>query len=266
MKRITENAPLLIVFLLVLIVHLSLKPVKVPRFQFNGVPKKLTDEIVVEKWEGTLDLGSPVHTSRPVEQFESEKNKARFGGEKKNRVKKETQAPRLGAFREGSPIPVLPDSKEDYRRLSLRDLLGTASNPYEFSDDIEIGPQTLLNTDPVVYASFSNRTINEVYGPWSRRLIEALDQFEVKGRKLESNVYITKLVVIFDAKGSVQVIRVTKSSGVRAFDEAAKRAFWETEPYENPPWQGVQSDGLIRINYAFQLNLKTSVFKIHWMT
>jgi hypothetical protein len=139
-------------------------------------------------------------------------------------------------------------------------------SPHPLSDQIEKGNQTILNTDKVLYASFINRIAEEVYQPWVGNIQEALNNIRARGKKLENNTYVTKLNVSMDKHGEITGIQILASCGVPAIDEAPKKAFWEVEPFPNPPVQLIEEDGFIRLNYEFHFEWKSSGFNIVPMT
>ncbi|NBX68358.1 MAG: hypothetical protein EBR01_05265 [Proteobacteria bacterium] len=246
------------------------------------------------RWSGLSNLQSPIsQLSSPIEieSFPQEKRKpvvqtsksneeelssesAQFAGEFKNRVKKETQSQLTGPFQEGKVGGGKdePTSEEgDFampqeKGPNFSELMVMGRSPHFLSDKIEKGNQTILNTDKVLYASFINRIAEEVYQPWVRNISESLKQIGALGKKLENNIYVTKLNVSMDKRGEITGIQVLSSSGVQAIDEAPKRAFWEVEPFPNPPMQLIEEDGYIRLVYEFHFEWKSSGFNIVPMT
>ena len=95
---------------------------------------------------------------------------------------------------------------------------------------------------------------------------DALKNISIMGKKLENNTYVTKLNVAMDKHGEITGIQVVASCGVSAIDEAPKKAFWEVEPFPNPPVQLIEEDGYIRLNYEFHFEWKSSGFNIVPMT
>ncbi|MBI4403675.1 MAG: TonB C-terminal domain-containing protein [Deltaproteobacteria bacterium] len=243
--------------LLALVLH-SLLPLIPSPFQnfVSDLESKQPPEIVVERWpDGARAI---VQSSRVPESANSDQQ-ARFLGEYRNRTDKETQSPLRGRFREGSTDhPPGEWSEEGEPKLS--DLLG--ASPNGLPDDIEKGPQTVLNTDPVLYASFLNRIADEVYDPWVRWVQRARDEYERKGKRLDSDSYSTKLLVSLDRNGDVTDIRILKQSGKELFDIAPIRALREVGHFENPPAQMFADNDVIRFTYDFQIEIKATFMKI----
>jgi TonB family protein len=227
-----------------------------------------------------------VQTSRPEEQDLSDSKDAEFAGEFKNRVKKQMQSRLVGPFREGRVAgnhgksdsqgaqKVTPDSEvgegesaeEAGPGPKISDLMVLGRSPHSLSDKIDQGDQTVLNTDKVLYASFINRIAEEVYQPWVSHIEDVLKNIHTMGRKIENNTYVTKLNIAMDKRGEVTGIQIISSSGIPALDEAPKKAFWEMEPFPNPPLQLLEEDGYIRLVYEFHFEYKSSGFNIVPMT
>ncbi|MBM4304418.1 MAG: TonB C-terminal domain-containing protein [Deltaproteobacteria bacterium] len=228
-----------------------------------------------------------VQTSKAEEQAE-DKDPAEFAGEIRNRVKKQTQARLTGSFREGKTtgektegdgvggkVSSSKENEEEGEPIlapggvegpGISDLMILGRSPHQLSEKIEKGNQTILNTDKVLYASFINRIAEEVYQPWVGNIQEALNNIRSKGNKLDNNTYVTKLNVSMDKYGEITGIQILASCGVPSIDEAPKKAFWEVEPFPNPPIQLIEEDGFIRLNYEFHFEWKSSGFNIVPMT
>lgn len=206
-----------------------------------------------------------VFSSKVKEQIDSEK-KAKFLGEFHQRVEKQSQSPLKGRFEQGvdreRSLSLGEPEKKEGSQSSQSGTLAMGRNPYVLPDDIPFGNETVLNTDKVKYASFLNRVADEVYHPWVELAEEAIQQNSKRDKKLETNLYITRLKVTMDDSGEVKAIQLLKSSGIRELDEAPKRAFWDVEPFPHPPNQLVEEDGFVRLTYEFQFELKSSFFNI----
>lgn len=203
----------------------------------------------------------PVFTARSQEK-ESEEP-VRFGGEFRNRTSKQTKAAKQGAFRHGARLSGGPVQKSgDEKAVPFPgELLQESAQPYELPDIAE-GDETILNTDPVVYASFMNRITEEIYDPWVSALHQFAEGKRRKGVRVEPNLYRTRLQVTFDEGGEIVAIHTLKSSGVNELDEIARDVFWSREPFPNPPKLGRNSDNYLTINYEFALNWELSFFQI----
>lgn len=222
---------------------------------------KLEDGFVVERYDDSRPV---VQTSRPSEQREDSRP-ARFYGEFKNRVEREMKSPLTGRFRPGSRVPGGGVSGGDRGNVApgLSELLGQRSaSPSRLPSDIPEGSETLLNTDAVLYASYINRVADEIYDPWVHYAQRAVDAIYSVGKKLETQTYVTKLAVLFNREGGVASIRVLKSCGVAELDDAPKKAFWDVEPFPNPPLQMFGPDGFIKFVYEFHFEWQSASFNI----
>lgn len=231
----------------------------------------------------------PVVQTSKSNEVDDDSRSAALAGEFRNRVKKETQARVIGPFQEGQSASgngaknsISKDGekaelahREDLESESevggdlspkISDLMILGRSPHYLSDKIEKGNQTVLNTDKVLYASFINRIAEEVYQPWVGHIQDALKILSGTGKKLENNIYVTKLNVAMDKHGEITGIQILSSCGVSNIDEAPKKAFWEAEPFPNPPLQLIDDDGFIRLNYEFHFEWKSSGFNIVPMT
>ncbi len=217
---------------------------------FNGVkPEKL--ELEVEKWDEKSR--SIVSSSRARIQDKESKKKARYWGEFDQRVSRETQSRFKGRQRQS-----IPQGEGDRAKgLSLRQLLSPSSNPNALGKDIPPGPDTILNTDSFLYASFINRIADEIYDSWVEKVEDVLGKFSQRNRTLEENTYITRVEVLMDKKGEVLGIKTLLASGVTALDQAPKQAFWDNEPFPHPPSQMIGDDQLARFVYEFRFEWQT---------
>jgi hypothetical protein len=269
----------IIIHSLVLTVHLAgLGNLNSPETQVNSEPIEI-ERIPQEKRKPV------VQTSKSEESVETE-NSAKYAGEFKNRVKKETQSSLTGLFREGKSPGGQGDKMAEGEKKSeekefsedeemaqesatgpkIADLMVLGRSPHHLSEHLEKGNQTILNTDKVLYASFINRIAEEVYQPWVGNIEEALKSIRTLGRKLESNTYVTKLNVSMDKAGEIKAIQILTSCGVTLIDDAPKKAFWGLESFPHPPVQLIEEDGFIRLVYEFHFEYKSSGFNIVPMT
>ncbi|NBT58495.1 energy transducer TonB, partial [bacterium] len=250
---------------LAFLVHGAFLWVSIPNLNVASTVLKLKDRAI--EIISPDDLNIPrkpvVETSRVEKDSPSDKT-AQFSGEFQQRVEQETQSPVKGAFREGQAFQAEETLEGEGERegKSLKNLLTFGQSPNSLSKDIPFGNQTVLNTDKVRYASFINRIADEIYQPWVEEAEKALKEFTIGRRKVEPNIYITRLRVTLNSDGEVTGIQVMDSCGVSELDEAPKKAFWESEPFPNPPNQLVEKDGFVRLTYEFQFEWKNSGFNI----
>jgi hypothetical protein len=219
--------------------------------------------------EDLASLRKPVVKTSQLKEKQTSEETARFSGEFEQRVEQETQSPVKGLFQEGDILkskesPELEGDGEGSKSegKSLKSFLTFGQSPNSLPKDIPYGNQTVLNTDKVRYASFINRIADEIYQPWVEAAERALHEYVLGHRKMEPNIYITRLKVTLNSEGSVTGIQVMDSCGVSELDEAPKKAFWESEPFPNPPNQLFENDGYVRLTYEFQFEWKNSGFNI----
>lgn len=266
----TSNRVLWVAFLIAALAHWALRDLPSPLNQaLRGIVDKRTEEkeippIELEKWDKQKRI---VQSSKAAkEDAEAKDKEAHYGGEFRNRVSKETQSPFRGRFAEGAPRPIprqpSGETGEDGGQPTLQDLMAFGGSPHALRDDVQPGNQTVLNTDPVKYAGFINRIADKIYNPWVSFAREAVGRIYDGGKTLEANTYITKLQVVMDSDGSVRAIQTVASSGVEELDEAPKKAFWEVEPFTNPPGQMFKKESVVRFIYEFHFEWRNSGFSI----
>jgi TonB family protein len=261
-RRISSTSALWFAVLAAILLHLlSFKAL--PGFNIgkdHSAPGDADNPIVISPLPKNTKL--PVVRTSRAENEEAPETPPRFAGEFRNRVKKETQSRRKGRFREGPGHQSGVGPGNGPPSTGLSQLLPFGANPYELPKDVAEGNQTVLNTEPVMYASFLNRIADEVYDPWVRHVQEALEERMRSGKRLEDDSYLTRLEVVMDERGKVTAIKVLHSCGIVAFDEAAKRAFWETEPFPHPPREMLDSRSEVHLTYELQIEWQTSLFHI----
>lgn len=216
-------------------IHVALFSVRV---DWKLPPEKTPAPISLEKFiEPKADEERPiVETSEALEQKETDAP-ARFLGEFRNRVEKETRSDRTGKFQERrrfeSSLPGLDG--EGYAPPGPWGI--PAQSPHQLAEDLAKGNQTLLNTDPVIYASYINRIGDELYDVWTSLLYDAVRDLSFRGVRLDEKSYLTEIGLMLNRQGEVTGVQIVKSCGIPEFDNAAKDAFWKTEPFQNPPSQ-----------------------------
>jgi TonB family protein len=228
----------------------------------------------------SLDEEKQLVQSQRAERSIPNQDKAKYGEEFSQRVEKQTRAPRKGLLAQGGSSSAASDapgapSEQPQAELGdqavapkggagpkLSDLMALGASPDELPDDIALGENTVLSTDSVSYASFMKRITDEIYQPWVHYATRAIEGIRLDKQHLGANIYTTRLAVWMDDSGRVTAIKTLKSSGVPALDDAPKRAFWDQDPFPNPPEQMRRSDGSIRFVYEFHFEYKTSGFNI----
>ncbi len=183
-------------------------------------------------------------------------DKARFLSDRFNRIQREKRSPMTGRFSHGGGNLDSELATGSSRWSTL------AATPDLLPDDLPLGGETLLNTDRYRYASFFHRVADTIYQPWVDRIEIARSQLSELGRSVESNLFVTRLAVTLNHEGEVIGVQLMSGSGVGAFDEAPKRAFWEVAMFPNPPQELFGESEIIRLQYEFHLELRSRLFEI----
>jgi TonB family protein len=259
----------------------------------SPLSRRATAPIEVEKFSDPDSRLPVVQTDKAdFDRNLLKEKKAKYAGEFDNRVEEESRSQATGKFMPGAgellrqraqamaeaqrdgnadEIRGEPDGdipKEDLvplgraGGLGMSDLMAYGATPNKFPTDVKPGPNTLLNTDKVMYASYINRIADEIYDPWVVNAQEAASTLKDRGKSLDDNVYITRLGVVLDDKGAVTSIQVLQSSGIDLFDESAKKAFWSSDPFPNPPSQLFDAQRRIKLVYDFHFEWKSSSFGV----
>jgi len=261
--------------LLAIGLHALLLRISFPELNLNDSLESLKEKAIEIVSSKDLSLNKQVVQTSQLEKQEDKGQIAQFNAEAKNRVEQETRSPFIGSFQQGIQSPEIPEPEREDETgdeshnestkdsaVPLKKLLTFGRSPHALPKDIPLGNQTVLNTDKVRYASFINRIADEIYQPWVESAERAVRDFLSGNRKIEANLYITRLKITLDPEGSVKAIQVLESSGISELDEAPKKAFWEAEPFPNPPSQLLENDGFVRLTYEFQFEWKNSAFNI----
>jgi TonB family protein len=126
--------------------------------------------------------------------------------------------------------------------------------------DIDIGSFTALNTDQYTYYTFFARINEMIRFRWEESVRQSIDQTPSDHLLYNpSGLWTTHLEIHLNSKGEVQSTHLLKSSGFRGFDQAAIQAFVEARVFQNPPAEMIESDGLIRLQYSFQVRYEPKV-------
>lgn len=227
----------------------------------NSTPSQPVDVELLDK----LDERQFVDTSKARSQKKDDK-KADFIASETNRPDQETRSETKGRFQHGGTfgggkIETTPDGDEHL--FALKEYTQESATPDHIDEKIPLGAETVLRADGVVYGSFLNRVKDAIYDPWvreARNVVEELNK--LKAHTVLPRLYVTKLQVELDIDGRIRTIRIAKSSGITELDDAPKTAFWEQEPFLNPPKQLFRESDIFVLNYEFQFELKSSQFRI----
>lgn len=220
----------------------------------------------------------------------SEPKEAKYLGERNQDVAKETKAKTVDSFKKGS-APVLKGNGA--KNFSLSDLAPKNNIPApptqaeidgwkakqknqarlekdsgrpgaptseevaatnDYLKDVSDGDRTLLSTKEFVYFGYYRRIRQRLEVAWNSKLRAAIESYVTGGRKLASDKdYVTSVVVVMDANGTITGVQLMQKSGARDLDQAAVDAFNEAGPFPDPPSGLVDKNGEIKIPWSFIL-------------
>lgn len=120
-------------------------------------------------------------------------------------------------------------------------------------EDVENGDETSLTSKKFVYASFFNRLKRQVRQNWDPASVWR--RSDPTGTVYGFKTRVTEVRVTLNAKGDMQKIVVTSSSGVGELDDEAVRAFHASAPFPNPPDGLANKDGLITFAFGFYFEI-----------
>lgn len=280
------------VLFLSLLLHLTmgLGLLQVPaRWGAPRIDARVAEIEIVDKPSEPTDPRQMVRQTEVPEHLRDDESRdeARFLSEQRQRVVQETRSRRTGLTRNGQALP--PDSwmrtmrepsaaAERTQGRRFEDFGGyqpiqlprpddpSASRPVfedapsatgeTMPDDISIGNLTALNTDRFKYYSFYSRVEELVRFRWERGLERAIDAFDPRylTRIVGRRNWTTSIEFWLTPEGRYLSAKIFKESGIRAFDLAAVGAFREAGIFPNPPREMISSDGVIKIQYTFNVH------------
>ncbi|MAF92736.1 MAG: hypothetical protein CL674_15815 [Bdellovibrionaceae bacterium] len=137
------------------------------------------------------------------------------------------------------------------------DKKGISSIQDRIFEDIEYGNFTALNTNRNQFYSFYQRVNEQVRIRWVQNIEKHIEQLKLghPDKRFKSREWLSKLVIILNAKGEIVNSYIENSSGESKWDSAAIQAFQTAAPFVNPPEEMQADDGLIRLSYLFSLRL-----------
>lgn len=167
---------------------------------------------------------------------------------KQNKTRSQTQRPKdFDAFAPGyRKIPEIAEQPKMDKGVST---IGEA-----LPKEVSVGSFTALNTDRYLYYSFFARVEELIRFRWESAVQQTINY--TSPARLATNVqgvWNTQLQVIINATGEIKAIKIMKESGLQGFDQSAVQAFVQSRTLPNPPKEMIEEDGLIRLDYAFQV-------------
>lgn len=152
--------------------------------------------------------------------------------------------------------------KRNWKTLSLRDLgVGGDGGAEAATDDIlkgvREGEGTVLSTREFRFYSYYHRLKELLRQYWKPNVERQITRIWSKGKNINSDEMITRLLVLLDETGKIQKISKVSGSGFMELDEAAVQAFEKAGPFPNPPKGMIDADGFVRIRWDFILQTDT---------
>lgn len=173
-----------------------------------------------------------------------------------------------GEADEGRGDPALPKVPSPGSLLPLRPQLASPGRPGVRGDpsmspgdpgqngsmddiqDIEEGDENQLNSRRWKYASFFNRVRDQVKQHWHPEVAHAAR--DPDGSRYGIKTRVTRLLIRLNPDGTLNKIKLDKSSDVDFLDEEAIRAVRQAAPFNNPPSQLVDAEtGFIDFGFGF---------------
>lgn len=248
-----------------------------------------SNETLQQNQQKQIVMQAEVPEKEIVEKSDEE---ARFFSERRQRVRKESQAANSGLTQnqqqnqqqqqqQAPDLSNLTKTSRDIRPLEQKFDTTDRSQFEEFEryarqspppanrqfqpsttseslpQDVAVGSMTALNTDRLTYYSFYERVTNSTYHRWNTRVrnsLNGLDQNYLRN-VVRLNRWVTQAEIILLPNGKVERIIVMKESGIRAFDTAVIQAFKEAAIFPNPPREMIQADGKIHLHYSFIVSI-----------
>lgn len=196
------------------------------------------------------------------------KNRAKYLGEKTQRVKEETRAQNFGSPRAGSLEEMLKSNTKE--KLSQQKgvgasvkKLGSLLEPGEKSklqrgsfnvldSDVKISSQTILNTNEYVYSTFYNRMRQSIAVYWEPKVREVMEN---RFSNLTPGIYKTETKIYISRSGEILDVEVEQSSGVVKLDDIATSSVREADAFLNPPMQLFELDPRAGLDFGFYVHI-----------
>jgi TonB family protein len=136
---------------------------------------------------------------------------------------------------------------------ALQHALGLGAGSPDFVEDMDESDGTGLNAKKWRFAAFVNRVKRMVAAEWHPD--ELLSRHDPSGHIHGATDRTTVLKVQLDPDGRIIELKVARSSGVEFLDDEAMSSFRRAQPFNTPPPALIDSDGYIRFNFGFIVQL-----------
>jgi hypothetical protein len=196
------------------------------------------------------------------------KDRAKYLGEKTQRVKEETRAEDFGSPRAGSLEKMLKPHKRE--KLSQEKGAGTVVKKFGslldsgektklqrgsfnvLDSDVKVSSQTILNTDEYVYSTFYNRMRESIAVYWEPKVREVMEN---RFSNLTPGIYKTETKIFISRSGEILDVEVEQSSGVLKLDDIATSSVKEAHIFLNPPSQLFELDPRAGLDFGFYVHI-----------
>ena len=196
------------------------------------------------------------------------KDRAKYLGEKTQRVTEETRAEGFGSPRSGSsekrfkPMAKEKPSQNKGVVPSIRKF-GSLLEPGEktklqrgsfnvLDSDVKISSQTILSTDEYVYATFYNRMRESIAVYWEPKVREVMEN---RFSHLTPGIYKTETKIYISRAGEILDVEIEQSSGVLKLDDIATTSVKEAHAFLNPPSQLFEVDPRAGLDFGFYVHI-----------
>jgi protein TonB len=273
-----------ILFLLILIVHVSTMFLRWQRDHREGTSPEVTKIIKVKfapserRPKQIVESEDPTEQTTPKENaYLSDKNRAFDRQTKARVVQKFNKANQGGNGSRGKPGKQLSlgalggdiAAKNPFHKAAREYAMAkkspaggggaghgarTVSSTNDYIQDIPLGDLTHLNTTEYKYFGFYHRIKQKLEDFWGRSVQEKAQALAKQGRAIASeDQLVTALRIVMDGAGEIVEVVVLGSSGVKELDDAAVESFNQAGPFPNPP-KDLIVDGRVVIEWGFVVN------------
>jgi TonB family protein len=150
-----------------------------------------------------------------------------------------------GGAQGGAGLSLLPSEQQLARAIG--------SGTEDALPQVDDGDDTALNAKKWRFASFFNRVKRQVAEHWHPE--EVYRQSDPTGMIYGRKNRYTSLRIQLKPDGRLNKIAIEQPSGLDFLDDTAIEAFKEAAPFPNPPYQLIESNGLINFGFGFLFDL-----------
>lgn len=198
---------------------------------------------------------------------EKAKDRAKYFGEKTQRVKEETRAEAFGSPRAGVVENLFkPNFKEKFSGVGKGVKPDTVGKPLEkgeksklqrgnfnvLDSDVKISSQTILNTDEYVYSTFYNRMREAIAVFWEPKVREIMEN---RFSNLTPGIYKTETKIYLSRSGEVLEVEIIRPSGIQRLDDIATSSISQAHVFLNPPSQLFKVDPRAGLDFGFYVHI-----------